>query len=117
MFASTATLVRVPLSPARAVGGARAVRDALPAHPRDRRTVAAAFLQATSLPFIMAAAAIGQELGALSAATGKALIAAGLVSVLVFPAVAVAVLRGGEPGLEPTTEPAASAAPARTGQA
>jgi hypothetical protein len=41
----------------------------------------------------VAAAAIGQELGALSAATGAALVAAGLLSVLLFPAVALGVLR------------------------
>ena len=59
-----------------------------------RRTLAAGFLQATSLPFIVAAVAIGQRLGALSPATGAALIAAGLVSVLFFPAIALALLRG-----------------------
>ncbi|CAN5548631.1 hypothetical protein BH20ACT21_BH20ACT21_05980 [soil metagenome] len=34
-----------------------------------RRTLAAALLQATSLPFIVAAAQIGMELGAISQAT------------------------------------------------
>ena len=49
-----------------------------------RRTVVAALFQATSLPFIVAAAAIGMELGLLDAATGAALIAAGLLSVCSF---------------------------------
>jgi len=53
-----------------------------------RRAVGAALLQATSLPFIVAGSQIGQELGLLTAANGAALVAAGLVSVLVFPLVA-----------------------------
>jgi hypothetical protein len=50
--------------------------------------------------------AIGQELGALSPATAAALIAAGLVSVLFFPAIALALLRS-RPSVQPqltTTE-------------
>ena len=51
----------------------------------ERRATIAGFLQATSLPFIVAAAAIGQELGLMDAAEASALIAAGLLSVLIFP--------------------------------
>lgn len=58
-----------------------------------RRAVAAALLQATSLPFLVAGTQIGQELDLLSAANGAALVAAGLVSVLVFPVVATRLLR------------------------
>jgi hypothetical protein len=61
-----------------------------------RRTLAAALLQATSLPFIVAAAAIGRELGRLDAATAAALVAAGLLSVLLFPLLALTVLRAGD---------------------
>ena len=50
-------------------------------------------MQATSLPFIVAATAIGQDLGILSAAEGAALIGAGLLSVLIFPLVGLALLR------------------------
>ena len=50
------------------------------------RAVVAGVLQATSLPFIVAATAIGMELGALGAAEGSALIAAGLLSVRDLPA-------------------------------
>jgi Kef-type K+ transport system membrane component KefB len=61
-----------------------------------RRTVVAGLLQATSLPFIVAASMIGVELGAISEATSAALIGAGLLSVLLFPLLAVTVLgRGG----------------------
>ena len=57
------------------------------------RVLPAALLQATSLPFIVAATAIGLELGVIDAAGAAALIAAGLLSVVAFPAVAVGRLR------------------------
>jgi Kef-type K+ transport system membrane component KefB len=60
-----------------------------------RRAVAAALLQATSLPFIVAATEIGQELGVIDAATAAGFIAAGLVSVLFFPAAALSLLQAG----------------------
>ncbi len=60
---------------------------------RGRRMVAAGLLQATSLPFIVAAAAIGLELHLISPATGAALVGAGLVSVVGFPMLALIVLR------------------------
>jgi len=63
-----------------------------------RRTVVAGLLQATSLPFIVAAVQIGMELGKLDQATGAALVAAGLLSVLLFPLAALTVLRGAEHG-------------------
>jgi hypothetical protein len=50
-------------------------------------------LQATSLPFIVAATAIGMDLGAIGAAAASALIAAGLLSVLVFPLAGLTLLR------------------------
>ncbi|MBC8094069.1 MAG: cation:proton antiporter, partial [Pseudonocardia sp.] len=46
----------------------------------------------TSLPFLLAASAIGTEMGLLDPAVGAGLVAAGLVSVLVFPVVALALL-------------------------
>jgi Kef-type K+ transport system membrane component KefB len=58
---------------------------------RDR-VIAAALLQATSLPFIVAATEIGQSLGLIDAATSAGFIAAGLVSVLLFPLLAVGLL-------------------------
>jgi Kef-type K+ transport system membrane component KefB len=73
-----------------------------------RRSMVAGLLQATSLPFVVAAAQIGMELGELDQATGAALIAAGLLSVLLFPLGALTVLRRatGNParsGAEPAT--------------
>ena len=51
-----------------------------------RGVLAAALLQATSLPFIVATTGIGMELGILSPATGAALVVAGLLSVGALPA-------------------------------
>jgi Kef-type K+ transport system membrane component KefB len=59
-----------------------------------RRTLVAGILQATSLPFIVAATAIGLELGLLDAAESAALIGAGLLSVLLFPLIGLTLLRG-----------------------
>jgi Kef-type K+ transport system membrane component KefB len=76
-----------------------------------RRTAVAGILQATSLPFIVAASAIGLELGLLDAAESAALIGAGLLSVLIFPLLGLTLLRGGseaaspEPEREPDSEP------------
>ena len=50
-------------------------------------------MQATSLPFIVAATAIGAEMGLIGAAESAAFIGAGLVSVLVFPVAGLALLR------------------------
>jgi Kef-type K+ transport system membrane component KefB len=61
-----------------------------------RGSLAAALLQATSLPFIVAATGIGMELGILSPAVGAAMVVAGLLSVVLFPLVALTLLRGGE---------------------
>jgi Kef-type K+ transport system membrane component KefB len=96
LFASGETIARVPLFLAALV-----VVRGLPAllyRPTigSRQTAVAALLQATSLPFIVAASMIGMELGLLDAGTGAALIAAGLLSVLVFPLAALTVLRRGD---------------------
>jgi Kef-type K+ transport system membrane component KefB len=63
-----------------------------------RRSVIAGLLQATSLTFIVAATQIGLVLGVITKATGAALIAAGLLSVLIFPVLALTLLRRGDSG-------------------
>lgn len=68
--------------------------------------IAAALLQATSLPFVVVATAIGVDLGLMDTAEQAALVGAGLLSVLFFPAVATALLarraaRTGPDGIEP----------------
>jgi Kef-type K+ transport system membrane component KefB len=62
----------------------------------SRGVLAAALLQATSLPFIVATTGIGMDLGILSPATGAALVVAGLLSVVLFPLGALTLLRGGK---------------------
>ncbi len=57
-----------------------------------RNTVAVALLQATSLPFIVTASQIGVLTGRISSITAAALVCAGLLSVLVFPSVALGLL-------------------------
>lgn len=67
-----------------------------------RETAAAGLLQATSLPFLVTATMIGTELGVISAVNAAALVGAGVVSVLVFPAVALTLLRSSGAGTVPT---------------
>lgn len=59
-----------------------------------RGAVAAGLLQATSLPFLVTAVQIGLSTDTLSPATGAALVCAGLLSVVLFPVTALAVLAG-----------------------
>ena len=77
-----------------------------------RSTLALGLLQATSLPFIVAATQIGVMLGKITPLTAAALVCAGLLSVLIFPLLALTMLRSGEP--EPTepesVEPGGAAA-------
>jgi Kef-type K+ transport system membrane component KefB len=56
-------------------------------------TAIAGIMQATSLPFIVAATAIGMDLGLIDAAASAALIGAGLLSVLLFPLTGLLLLR------------------------
>jgi Kef-type K+ transport system membrane component KefB len=66
-----------------------------------RRTAAAALLQATSVGFLVVASRIGQDMGLISGANAAAVIAAGLLSVLLFPLGALVLLRGsGAPAAE-----------------
>ena len=58
-----------------------------------RHTAIAGLLQATSLPFIVAATAIGRELDLIDAAASAALIGAGLLSVVLFPLGGLVLLR------------------------
>ncbi len=62
-----------------------------------RSTLALGLLQATSLPFIVTATQIGVALGKITPVTAAALVCAGLLSVLIFPLLALGMLRSGEP--------------------
>jgi Kef-type K+ transport system membrane component KefB len=68
-----------------------------------RAAVTAGLLQATSLPFIVTATQIGLLVGLMDPVTATALVCAGLVSVLVFPAVALGRLRRGGAQAQPST--------------
>src|SRR3989440_955190 len=96
LFSSPATILRVPVFLV-ALLLVRSV-PALLYRPLvgSRRAVVAGLLQATSLSFIVAASQIGMELGLITKATGAALIAAGLLSVLIFPLLALTILRRAE---------------------
>jgi Kef-type K+ transport system membrane component KefB len=60
-----------------------------------RHTAIAGLMQATSLPFIVAATAIGRDLDLIDAAGSAALVGAGLFSVLLFPLGGLLLLRRG----------------------
>src|SRR4051794_39091505 len=69
------------------------------------RAVVAGVLQATSLPFIVAATTIGVEMGLMSTAESSALVAAGLLSVLIFPLTGLTLLkRAGVPMRAPDAD-------------
>ena len=95
LTSSASTLARVPV-----FLGALLIARGVPAilyrsTVGTRRTVVAGLLQATSLPFIVAATQIGMQLGKLSEANGAALIGAGILSVILFPLLALGVLHAG----------------------
>jgi len=62
-----------------------------------RGAIVAGLLQATSLPLIVTATQIGLTLGTISPVTAAALVAAGLLSVVIFPPLALGLLRGMSP--------------------
>ena len=91
LLASPSGMVKIPVFLA-----ALLVVRGLPAvlYVRDfgrRQAAVAGLLQATSLPFIVAATQIGIALNLLQPSTAAALVAAGLLSVVVFPTAALAV--------------------------
>ena len=66
----------------------------------------AGILQATSLPFIVAATQIGLQLGVVSRASAAGLVAAGLLSVVISPALGLVLLRRERPeNATPRTRP------------
>jgi Kef-type K+ transport system membrane component KefB len=90
LTADASALTRVPLFLA-ALFAIRFLPALLYRRPLGHRGAnVAGLLQATSLPFIVTAANIGAAIGVITPATAAALISAGLLSVLVFPAIALA---------------------------
>src|SRR5204863_3244652 len=111
LFSSASTVARVPLFllalllvrglPALLYGGLVG----------RQRAVIAGILQATSLPFIVAATQIGLQSSVVSKASAAGLIAAGLLSVIIFPAAGLALLRRGQ-RVPAVQEPASMPTPA-----
>jgi len=102
LFASVSSFIRLPLFLIAVL-----IVRALPAliyrsRFATRRTAAAGLLQATSLSFIVVATQIGLALNIMYPATATALVGAGLITVMVFPALAFALI--GDSDIEPVDE-------------
>ena len=96
LFANATNLARVPIFLA-----ALLVARGLPAFVYEplitrTQTAAAALLQATSLSFLVVAGQIGVQLDLVRPSVYAALVAAGLLSVLLFPLMALTLLRTAE---------------------
>jgi Kef-type K+ transport system membrane component KefB len=94
LFASGSALARVPIF----LGALLLIRG-LPAllyrplAERREQIIAGGLLQATSLSFLIVAGQLGVDLDLISAVNYTALVAAGLLSVIVFPLIALNLLR------------------------
>jgi Kef-type K+ transport system membrane component KefB len=75
-----------------------------------KATLALGLLQATSLPFLVTVTQIGVALGKITPVTAAALVCAGLLSVLIFPLVALGLLRGVKHEPEPKSAGTGAAA-------
>jgi Kef-type K+ transport system membrane component KefB len=69
------------------------------------RAIAAGFMQATSLTFIVVATVIGVQTGHQRPSTAAALVVAGLLSVVIYPPVALRMLKGAASGQVPPALP------------
>jgi len=108
LFATGSTIARVPLF-LLAILLARGLPALVYAPTLGlSRSSIAGILQATTLPFIVAATQIGLQLGVVSRTSAAALVAAGLLSVVICPALGLALLRRDHPE---TTAPRALPTP------
>ncbi len=110
LFASGSALARVPIFLA-----ALLLVRGLPAlfyrgFGNRAQVTAAGLLQATSLSIPVVAGQIGVDLGLIRPVNYVALVAAGLISVIVFPLVALTLLRGSRAANEVTHAPAVATA-------
>jgi Kef-type K+ transport system membrane component KefB len=96
LLADAANLGRVPIFLA-AVLVARGVPALVYTKLATRtQTLSAALLQATTLSFLVVAGRIGVDLGLVRPVVYAALVTAGLLSVMLFPATALSLLRSAE---------------------
>jgi Kef-type K+ transport system membrane component KefB len=99
LFSSASTVARVPLF-LLAIYLARGLPALVYVRLLGRsRSIIAGVLQATSLPFIVAATQIGLQLGVVTRASAAGLVAAGLLSVVISPALGLMLLRREQPGV------------------
>jgi len=111
LLASGSTIARVPIFLAALLVVRAAPALLYRSDVGTRKSAAGGLLQATSLGFFVVAGQIGMDLGLITKATGAALVAAGLLSVLLFPAGALALLRReAEPQVAPSPSRSASQA-------
>jgi Kef-type K+ transport system membrane component KefB len=97
LFASASTVARVPVF-LLAIYLARGLPAIVYVRLLGRsRSLTAGVLQATSLTFTVAATQIGLQLGVVSRASAAARVAAGLLSVVISPALALVLLRREQP--------------------
>jgi Kef-type K+ transport system membrane component KefB len=97
LFASASTVAQVPLF-LLAIYLPRGLPAVVYVRLLGRsRSVIAGVLQTTSLTFTVAATQIGLQLGAVSRASASGLVAAGLLSVVISPALALVLLRREQP--------------------
>jgi Kef-type K+ transport system membrane component KefB len=101
LFSSASTVARVPLFLLASVLVRGLLAVAYVGLLGRSRAVAAGVLQATSLPFIVAATQIGVPLGVVTKASAAALVAAGLLSIVISPALGLPLLRREQPGGAP----------------
>lgn len=112
LFSSLSTVARIPLFLLAMLivrGLPALLYDPLLGRPK---ALIAGLLQATTLPFIVAATQIGLQIGVVTQASAAALIAAGLLSVIIFPATGLALLRRGTPAQDAAAAAAPMATPA-----
>jgi Kef-type K+ transport system membrane component KefB len=116
LFASASTVARVPLF-LLAIFLARGLPALVYVRLLGRSgSVIAGVLQATSLPFIVAATQIGLQLGVVSRASAAGLVAAGLLSVVISPALGLVLLRRGQPMAASRREPHSPVLPVLTAE-
>jgi Kef-type K+ transport system membrane component KefB len=106
LFANATNLARVPIFVAALLAARGLPALVYKSLATSKQTLAAALLQATSLSCLVVAGQIGVQLHLLRPAVYAALVAAGLLSVLLFPSTALTLLRAGE--AKPRDVPAAT---------
>jgi len=116
LFASASTVARVPLF-LLAIYLARGLPALVYVRLLGRsKSVIAGVLQSTSLPFIVAATQIGLQLGVVSRASAAGLVTAGLLSVMISPALGLSLLRRQQPDAPRRPEPPSPVMPVITAE-